>query len=88
MSLAFLLLRYVQAIEYDFLNMKTFYIELISVFKQKDEGTYPRCTNKRGDLKEEVISEDFIEDDAEVRSQLLQDFEDLLDDTLEDPSEL
>ncbi len=74
--------------EYDFLNMKTFYIELISVFKQKDEGTYPRCTNKRGDLKEEVISEDFIEDDAEVRSQLLQDFEDLLDDTLEDPSEL
>lgn len=73
--------------EYDFLDMKTFYIELISVFKQKEEGTYPRCTNRRGDINEIVKVEEMMEDDEELRTQLLQDFEDLLDDTLDQPFE-
>ena len=73
--------------EYDFLNMKTFFIELISVSKQKDEGPFPRCTNKRGELTEVVVNHEFMEDDIDVRNQLLQDFEDLMDDTLEEPPE-
>ena len=73
--------------EYDFLNMKTFFIELISVFKQKEEGTYPRCTLQRGDIHESVQPETVLEDDDDLRNQLLQDFDDLLDDTLDLPSE-
>jgi len=73
--------------EYDFLDMKTFFIELLSVFKQKDEGPYPRCTNKRGEITEQLIADEMGETDEEVRNQLLQDFEDLMDDTLDNPSE-
>lgn len=72
--------------EYDFLNMKTFYIELLSVFKQKDEAKYPRCTNKRGEITETVAAVELL-DDEELRSQLLEDFENLLDDTLDSPPE-
>lgn len=73
--------------EYDFLDMKTFYIELISVFKQKEENNYPRCTMKRGEVFEEPVKAFTLDDDEEVRSQLLQDFEDLNDDTLDFPPE-
>lgn len=73
--------------EYDFLNMKTFFIELISVFKQKEEGKYPRCTHQRGEINETVQAEGIIEDDDDLRNQLLQDFDDLLDDTLDLPPE-
>lgn len=73
--------------EYDFLDMKTFYIELISVFKQREEGAYPRCTNKRGDVNEIVNVEEMMDDDEDLRAQLLQDFDDLLDDTLDHPAE-
>jgi hypothetical protein len=71
--------------EYDFLNMKTFYIELMSVYKQKDDGKYPRCINKRGELTEQV--QPGLIDDEELRDQLLQDFEDMMDDTLGNPSD-
>jgi hypothetical protein len=72
--------------EYDFLNMKTFYIELLSVFKQKDDAQYPRCITKRGEIIEQVQPEDAV-DDEELRNQLLQDFEDMMDDTLDNPQE-
>ena len=72
---------------YDFLDMKTFFIELLSVSKQKDKGPFPRCTHKRGEITEQVIAEEMVDDDEDVRNQLLQDFEDLLDDTLDNPSE-
>ncbi len=71
--------------EYDFLNLKTFFIELLSVFKKKDDGQYPRCTFKRGtlqDLKNEVHIDE--EDDDELRKQLIQDFEDMIDGSLDD----
>lgn len=71
--------------EYDFVNMKTFFLELLSVFRQKDEATYPRCSFKRSalmDLTSEVdINE---EDDDELRKQLIQDFEDIIDGSLDD----
>lgn len=72
--------------EYDFLNMKTFYIELVSVFSQKDEAVYPKCTNKRGEIVEPTVAGELM-DDEELRMQLLQDFEDLRDDTLDQPTE-
>ena len=72
--------------EYDFLNMKTFYIELLSVYKQKEDAQYPRCTNKRGEIVEEPRKQDLM-DDEELRDHLLQDFEDMLDDTLDNPTE-
>jgi hypothetical protein len=71
--------------EHDFLSMKTFFIELLSVFKIKEEGIFPRCTLKRGainNLQDEVNFA--VEDDEELRKQLIQDFEDTLDGTLDD----
>jgi len=71
--------------EYDFFDVKTFYIELISVFKQKEEHIYPRCTLQRGEVFEEPIADLIEEEDSELRSQLLQDMDDLHDDTLDFP---
>ncbi len=71
--------------EYDFLNMKTFYIELMSVYKQKDDGKYPRCVNRRGELVEPV--KPGLIADEDLHDQLLQDFEDMMDDTLDSPSD-
>ena len=56
--------------------------------QQKEEAIFPRCTNKRGDIVETVMPEDVMDDDDELRNQLLQDFEDLKDDTLDYPSEI
>ena len=72
--------------EYDFLNLKTFYIELLSVYKQKEDVKYPRVTNKRGEIIEPVQPEGIM-DDEELRNQLLQDFEDLMDYDLDNPTE-
>jgi len=71
--------------EHDFLNMKTFFIELLSVYKIKEDGIYPRCAFKRGtvsDLQDEVNM--IEEDDEELRKQLIQDFEDIVEGTLDD----
>jgi hypothetical protein len=71
--------------EHNFLNPMTFYVELMSVHKIKEAGNFPRCTFKRGtitDIRDEVnIAE---EDDEELRKQLIQDFEDIIDGTLDD----
>jgi hypothetical protein len=72
--------------EYDFLNLQTFFIELLSVYKQKDDAlTYPRCTRSKGDLKEEAKPAvvDDHEEDEEMTDQLLKDFDELLDDTFD-----
>ena len=45
--------------EYDFLNMKTFFIELLSVSKQKGEGNFPRCTFKRSEIIDDFHEHDF-----------------------------
>lgn len=36
--------------EYDFLHLKTFYIEFIKAFEEKANTIYPVCTNKVGEL--------------------------------------
>lgn len=74
--------------EYDLINLKTFFIELMSVYKQKDEDPYPRCVLSRGEPFEQVMSpEEILEDDEDVRNQLLEDFDELLGDTLEEYTE-
>ncbi len=69
--------------EYDFLNMNTFFIELLSVHKQKDDDHYPKCTLKKGDLDKEPVPQMIEEDDEEMTDQLLNDFNELLDDTFD-----
>jgi hypothetical protein len=69
--------------EYDFLNLSTFFIELLSVHKQKDEGQFPRCTLKKGDMEQQPVPQPIIEEDEELNGQLLSEFEELLDDTID-----
>ena len=40
--------------EYDFLNPKVFYIELLKVLPAEDGVEYPRCTNKVKELPKQV----------------------------------
>ena len=71
--------------EYDFLNIRTIFIELLSVHKQKDEGTYPRCTMKKGEL-EQPVPEIPVSDEEEadqLTSELLKDYNELLDDSFD-----
>lgn len=70
--------------EYDFLDPKVFYLELLSVYKQKDDDSYPRCTLSRGNMNENVTPEELEEDDEELRSQLLEDFDSILGDRLDE----
>jgi len=71
--------------EYDFLNMKTFFIELLRVSKQKENGTFPRCTFKRAEIVDDFNDQNImLEDDDEIRKQLYDDFEDLMGDSLEE----
>jgi hypothetical protein len=68
--------------EYDFLNMKTFFIELLSVHIQKDNGPYPRCSLRKGELVKEVIPMPITgEIDEDITEQLLRDFDEILNDT-------
>lgn len=69
--------------EYDFLNMHTFFIELISVHKQKDDGPYPKCTLTKGDMNKPAVPEPIEDEDEELTDQLLNDFSELLDDTFD-----
>lgn len=71
--------------EYDFLNMRTFFIELLSVHKQKDDGTYPRCTLKKGELEQPLPPESLLDDeeDDELTRQLISDYDDILDNSLD-----
>ncbi|HPE55751.1 MAG TPA: hypothetical protein P5514_14010 [Bacteroidales bacterium] len=71
--------------EYDFVNLKTFFIELLSVYKKKDETVFPKCTFKRGSLIDLAAEVDIDEgEDEELRKQLIQDFEDMIDGSLDD----
>jgi len=69
--------------EYDFLNMNTFYIELLSVSKQKDDGPYPKCTLKKGDMEQQPVPQPILEEEEEFNGQLLSEFDEMLDDTID-----
>ena len=71
--------------EYDFLDMKTFFIELLGVWKQKEDAPYPICSFSKGKLASPpappVIEEEG--DPEALKEQLLADFDELLDDTFD-----
>ena len=55
--------------EYDFLNPKVFYIELMKVLPKQDKIEYPRCTYKAKEMPKEVAAinlpnpdDDYMED--------------------------
>lgn len=73
--------------EYDFLDLKTFFIELLSVFRKKDDDPFPRCSLSRGNIQEEEIPDDFEEDNEELRNQLLDDFDEMLGGRFDDTGE-
>lgn len=63
--------------EYDFLNPKVFYIELLKILQEEAGVTYPRCTKKEKELPKELkqahlpnpddnfIEEELVEDEDE-----------------------
>ena len=66
--------------EYDFLNPKVFYIELLKILKEEDGVTYPRCTNKVKELPKELKHNQLPNPD----DGYLQELEDEVDDGFED----
>ncbi|MCQ2271561.1 MAG: plasmid pRiA4b ORF-3 family protein [Bacteroidales bacterium] len=64
--------------EYDFLNPKVFYIELMKTAQVSESTGYPRCTNKVGELPKIAkgnLSEDDLLNDLN-NDDLFDDFED------------
>ncbi len=73
---------------YDFLNMNALYIELLSVYRQKDEVEFPRCVLNRGELIQQAIPQTILssldeDDDEEPSEDQIEDIDGLLDDTFD-----
>ena len=64
--------------EYDFLNLKTFFIELLKSSKSDSKYTYPRCTASVGELPKQV---NLFQKDAFDFSDLKEDVYDEDEDT-------
>lgn len=74
--------------EYDFLNPKTFFIELIDVIESDPEVRYPHCSLRKGLLNIPVDQKLDLEVDDELdASALLKDFNSLLFQTLDKDDE-
>ncbi len=70
--------------EYDFLNLKTFFIELIGTNESDDKVRYPHCSYRKGLLNDNNSqSAPEMGDDID-ESKLLKDFNSLLYKTLEE----
>lgn len=69
--------------EYDFLNQSAFYIELLSVHKQKDEGPYPKCSLKKGEVEQQPVPQPILDEEEELNGASLNEFEEMLDDTID-----
>lgn len=74
--------------EYDFLNPKIFYIELLKTLPTEKDVTYPRCSHKVKDFPKENLNlnlpnpeDDYIEE--ELEDDLDNDFPDGYDDQLD-----
>lgn len=73
--------------EYDFLNPKVFYIELLKILPEEKGVTYPRCTNKVKELPKELKNfklpnpdDGYVEDIEDVEDEFGNEFEDGYDD--------
>ena len=61
--------------DYDFLNLRTFYIELLKVQTAEEGLVYPRCTLMKGKISE--FPQAVIGVPSDLESELLGDFEDI-----------
>jgi hypothetical protein len=61
--------------EYDFLNLRTFYIELMKVHEAEEGISYPRCTLIKGSISEFPETQIGIPDD--IDDELTGDFEEI-----------
>ncbi len=71
--------------EYDFINPKHFFIELLKTFRANEEIEYPRCTFKAKELPMEVINDlhngdEFGMDDFDFNDDDFDAFDDDFDD--------
>jgi Tfp pilus assembly protein FimV len=67
--------------EYDFINPKVFYIELLKTLPIKENAVYPRCTLSVGELPKPDEFTPSIDSDEEFLNDFLDDLdEDDLDD--------
>jgi hypothetical protein len=64
--------------EYDFLNIKTFYIELFKTFESDPRKKYPVCTFSSGKFSEPVVLSDVdvVPDDQEMPDDDTEDYYD------------
>ena len=62
--------------EYDFLNLTTFYIELVKTSEQKNKIKLPRCISGKGNIK----ANKSLGKEENLQDELLKDFNDLLKD--------
>lgn len=72
--------------EYDFADLKTLFVELIGIWKNTKDQTYPVCTLSKGSLKATPIPKTIEEEEAEnneLTDDMIQDFTNTLDDTFE-----
>ncbi len=64
--------------EYDFINPKYFFIELVKMTPAKDDVEYPRCTHKVKELPAEVVNDlhgDDLDFDDDFSGDLDDDFD-------------
>ncbi|MBN3036288.1 MAG: hypothetical protein JW861_11950 [Bacteroidales bacterium] len=72
--------------EYDFLNMYTFFIELVKVTRAHEDAEYPRCTRSTGRIDRQAVKENYLLTEKDSLSQqLLDEFNDLLKDSMDFP---
>ncbi|MBN1338420.1 MAG: hypothetical protein JXA03_03805 [Bacteroidales bacterium] len=64
--------------EYDFLNMHTFFIELINIKKPDSKTRYPLCSMKKGELVLLPDEVGHMAHEEELSRKLLNDFNDIL----------
>jgi hypothetical protein len=65
--------------EYDFLNLKVFYIELLKTFESDPRKQYPRYTYASGELPKPVMlsdMEEVMEEQAEILEEDTEDYYD------------
>lgn len=69
--------------EYDFLQMRTFFLELLEIGKKDKEGSYPRIVRKAGtlELKDNISVE---KDSEKLKEDLLKEFNSMMKGDFED----
>lgn len=68
--------------EYDFLNMKTFFIQLVGKVKAEGHAHYPRCAFSKGKINFDINSNEEPSPE-DLKAELLKDFDELLNDQFE-----